>query len=476
VLQAVGGDAGWGRRSTHGARVDCFAAFGGNRAPSAAAVDAYREFGGTSGASAVMAGVVCAIQGMSEAASGQWFLPSDIRRLLRDPDLGTPTSPGLAGGIGSMPDLRRIAQRMGWRRILPVAAMPIADDGVTLIQIDDQDLLSRRFWTRLTGLLPNLPLLPPDDGFHFPAQTPAVMVTLELEPLLRTVFEVVLAGTDGSLRYLWWDTLGQTGHVLPPHSAEGVVAEGHDVAAVHPTQEILAAAGISPEGRLVFMIEDASKLGVQGFTDPLVLDGVATYRILAGPVLLSRLPGALDVVAIDDGGNLRWASGSILATIGTGWDAFVTAQGDVPLDPRAKPGAAGTLDGVAVIAVGTDGLLYACGFGLAPMMFESLIPIDHTTRFAALGPEALALSGANTLVAAAVGADGLLYAAFRRLTLGSTWSALRPIDRDVKVSPLGGVTLATHGASIMAFAVLPDGRPCRFDYISNIGWIPLRAG
>ncbi len=112
-----------------------------------AAVNAYQQFSGTSGASAIVAGVVCAIQGMSEAASGDWLLPQDVRRLLRDPDLGTPTGTGLPGGIGSMPDLRKIARHMKWPRILPVAAMLFADDGAIIVQVDDNDLLSRRSWS-----------------------------------------------------------------------------------------------------------------------------------------------------------------------------------------------------------------------------------------------------------------------------------------------------------------------------------------
>lgn len=132
-LVADGDGLGWTRASTHGARVDCFAAFSRIRAPSSAAIDAYQNFSGTSGASAIIAGVVCAIQGMSRASSGQLLLPSDIRRLLRDPSLGTPTAPTLLSGVGSMPDLRRIAQFMGWPRIMPLAAMAVADDGVTLV-------------------------------------------------------------------------------------------------------------------------------------------------------------------------------------------------------------------------------------------------------------------------------------------------------------------------------------------------------
>ncbi len=110
--------------------------------------------------------------------------------------------------------------------------------------------------------------------------------------------------------------------------------------------------------------------------------------------------------------------------MGTFFGPFVSPLVSVALNPRAKPGVVGTFDGLAVVAaVGMDGLLYSCGFGLTPMMAEGLIAVDQTIRFAALGPVALALAGSNTLVAVAVGADGLLYAMFRQLAIGGSWSA-----------------------------------------------------
>lgn len=77
--------------------------------------------------------------------------------------------------------------------------------------------------------------------------------------------------------------------------------------------------------------------------------------------------------------------------------------------------------------------------------------------------------------AAAVGADGLLYAAQRPLTLGGTWSALRPVDPAVRVSPLGGATVVANALSVSVFAVLPDGRPCRSDRVAP-HWLALAPG
>ena len=52
------------------------------------------------------------------------------------------------------------------------------------------------------------------------------------------------------------------------------------------------------------------------------------------------------------------------------------------------------------------------------MMFETLVTVWPTPAFARQGQIGLGLTASNTLVAAAVGADGLLYAAFNPLIFG----------------------------------------------------------
>ena len=106
------GTTGWQRRSSYGLRVDCFAPFSDVRAPAASSTDAYQDFGGTSAASAIIAGVVCSMQGMSEASTGQPMFPTDIRTLLRDPDLGTPTNPASPGSSDRCPIFAR--SRPAW--------------------------------------------------------------------------------------------------------------------------------------------------------------------------------------------------------------------------------------------------------------------------------------------------------------------------------------------------------------------------
>ncbi len=146
------------------------------------------------------------------------------------------------------------------------------------------------------------------------------------------------------------------------------------------------------------------------------------------------------------------------------------------MEPGVKPGIVGTLDGVAVVAVGSDGLLYCCGFGLQPLLFETLVPISPAPAFAAEGHLGLALLHDDTLVVVAVSADGLLHAAFRPLVPGGEWTPWLAIDPYTAVSPAGGATVITQGDTVMVFAVLPDGRVCRSDYTPESGWSPIMAG
>jgi hypothetical protein len=458
----------WAAQSTHGARVDCFAAFTQFDIPTSTAADAYAGFGGTSGASAIIAGLVCTLQSMAEAATGARLAPTDIRRLLRDPSLGTPTGVGQPGGVGAMPDLRAIARRFGWPRILPVAATAISDDNAFVVRIDDEDLLARDISTGLLLPIPGLPL----HDFRLPGQTPAVLATLRLDPEPLLVFEALTADVAGTVRRFVWTPLSDVSTPSVPFSPPGVVAPGRDLAAARPGETTLAVAGTTPDAHLVVML--ATDGDPAGLSAPMVVDPVGVYRHLSGPVLVSRLPTRLDLVAIDDGGNLRIASGVSNATIGTGWQPVRSIASPVPFDPRARPGVAVTPDGVAVIAVGADGLLYASGLGLAPLLMETPAPIGASPAFAANGPLALIAIAGNRLLAAAVGRDGLLYSSERTLSPGGSWSPLAPVDASTPVAAAGGATLVATGVNPTLFAILPDGRPCRATLAAPATWSPLR--
>jgi hypothetical protein len=130
----VEGDAqtGLGHRrlatSNFGTRIDCYAwgegivASGGDRdvalfAPWEASYTFH--FNGTSGAAAIVAGAAASTQGMHLAATGRVLTPTEMRDLLAAKELGTPC---ITGGVGSMPDLRRIGAN-------GFASVPLPDGG-----------------------------------------------------------------------------------------------------------------------------------------------------------------------------------------------------------------------------------------------------------------------------------------------------------------------------------------------------------
>lgn len=97
----------------YGSRVDCYA-WGENintTGTSSNSPQAYTEsFNGTSGASAIIAGTTLAVQGLLEANHGFRYGPFQMRALLSDPELGTPSADPPADRIGVMPNLRAIIE------------------------------------------------------------------------------------------------------------------------------------------------------------------------------------------------------------------------------------------------------------------------------------------------------------------------------------------------------------------------------
>jgi hypothetical protein len=480
IVVGAGGPLGevaqptWRRTfSTFGKRVDCFAAGRTTRAPSSAPSD-YQFFSGTSGASAIVAGVVCALQGMALAANNQQPLPpADIRRRLRDPALGTPTDPGQPGGIGSMPDLRKIARQLRFARILPVTLVSAAPDAMNLFHLDDDDTLVRRDWNPVTLWGNRVALDPAGASFFLTPQRPAALVSNE-PALARVVTDVVALAPDASVHLVAFDALTQISRLEAVRASPATLALGSEIAAVRPQTDTLVIVGIDPNARLVAFTGDANLHLATGLAGPVVIDPFATYRRAAGPALVARDTGTMHVVAIDDGGNLRFASGTVLATIGTGWAPPIVMPPTVVLNPVVRPALVATASGFIVLAVGTDGLLHSGEIALAAPFFVPLTPVDAGVAVSATGPVALAISGPR-LAALVVGADRVLRAAFRDAAPGSAWTTLDPIDPDVAVSPLGGASVVALGDAFGAAAVLPDGRPCWSRFVSNIGWLPLRV-
>lgn len=98
--------------SNYGGRIDCYA--WGENIDTATALpdgpdDEYdTDFGGTSGASAIIAGAALAVQGISHTNGLFKLSPGQMRALLRNPGLGTPSADPPEDLIGPMPDLEAI--------------------------------------------------------------------------------------------------------------------------------------------------------------------------------------------------------------------------------------------------------------------------------------------------------------------------------------------------------------------------------
>jgi hypothetical protein len=113
--------------SPRGQRLDCFALGehvwttsdvqplqvqmgpGGRMEPNPFAGQPYTwAFAGTSSASALIAGVAVAVQGLARAILGRPLSPSEMRQVLRDRSLNTPSASPASDRIGVMPNLRAI--------------------------------------------------------------------------------------------------------------------------------------------------------------------------------------------------------------------------------------------------------------------------------------------------------------------------------------------------------------------------------
>lgn len=99
--------------SCFGNRVNCFAWFDGVTAASGPAIDDYtNNFNGTSAAGAIIAGTAVVIQSISYFKFGRKLIPEQMRALLSNPALGTPSNNPASDKIGCMPDLNKIINRL----------------------------------------------------------------------------------------------------------------------------------------------------------------------------------------------------------------------------------------------------------------------------------------------------------------------------------------------------------------------------
>ena len=462
--------ASWARTfSTFGSRVDCFAAGGRIRSPAASATNAYQQFGGTSGASAIIAGAAASLQSMTRAATGSTLAPADVRRIFRSAQLGVLPDDPLGARIGAMPNLRKVVQAQGLKRILPVAAAKIVGDALFIVHLDEENRIVRRHFTFFTGWGIPLPASPPNSTFEMTAAQPAVCFSEESAPVPRLRHDAFFTGAGG-IHHLFWDSIGQTGDVSTPIAGVTVAAQGRALAVALPLSDRLLLAATNPEGRLSVMSGDPQVL-LAGISAPLVIDTVGSYRRVAGPTLATRGGGTADIVAIEDGGSLNWYTGNLLATIGTGWSGPVTEPDGVQFDPGARPALLVVGSRLLAAAVGSEGWLRVTEIDPATATVASPVVVDVQATIATEGPVALALAGGNVVVLG-VDTERVLRAATRPVA-GGAWTPLLPLLSTVAVSPLGGVAAVSIDLGVMAIAVGVDGVVQSALSVSGLLWSPL---
>lgn len=103
--------------SNFGSRIDCYGwgeniATTGDGQLSASLTTYTQDFGGTSGASPMIAGIAVIVQAIRQAKGLARLWPNQMRAFLSDPANGTPSANPAQDGIGVMPDLRKLIDRM----------------------------------------------------------------------------------------------------------------------------------------------------------------------------------------------------------------------------------------------------------------------------------------------------------------------------------------------------------------------------
>jgi hypothetical protein len=466
----------WARNSAFGRRVDCFAAGRMVIAPKADDPDHYQFFGGTSGASAIVAGLVASLQAMTKAASKDSAVlePADVRRLMRNALLGTLPNDPLNAKIGTMPSLRKIVQAQGLHRILPVGAAAIGLDALLIVYLDADNRMVRRHFTLLTGWGPPVPT-PTDDGsesakdkFELTPAQPAVNFTNEVEPIPRLVYDAFFSG-PGGIHHMWWDSSNQSGDVETPIITGTANAQGHAVAAVRPRPLLVALACVGRQGHLNIVTGDP-QIPHSSMSPPMQLDDVAMYRRLSGPTMVSRNVGLADIVAIEDGGGLHWYSGTF-DPAGMVFSGPVTEPSAVQFDPGARPALISAGNVLLAAAVGADGVLRVASIDPEAATLGVPVEVDASESIARSGPVALGLTASNVVVAG-VDTQSVLRAATCPF-VGGSWTPLEPLLSLVEISPLGGVTLVSLDLGVMAIAVGIDGVVQSALSADGIVWSPL---
>jgi peptidoglycan hydrolase-like protein with peptidoglycan-binding domain len=457
--------------TVHGARVDCFAQGARVFVASKLTPSHYEDdFHGTSAATAIVAGVVTAIQGMAKAHRGAPLAPRYIRDLLRDRTLGTPMLPG-HGGVGHMPDLRRIARSQRWSRIVPVAAATVADDALVLVHLDDEDRLVRRHFSFWTGWGRGLRLVP-TPGHVWPAR-PAVVSWAETATG-RVVQAAFASGGDG-LYQLAWDSAALENLSQASTSSGETIAAGKSPAVVLASANVIVVLGVGPDGRMVALSSDPLN---ESFSGPTVLVAGAGFRRSSGPAAVSASAGTVDAIAVSDDGALRWFHGQPSAVAPSGWSPAVATQTG-QFVPGAGMAALAINGRVLVTAVGIEGWLYAVEInpiiGAVAAAISAPAVIDVETTFATQGPLALArltTTQGERVFAFGVDTEERVRVAWRPAA-GGAWSTFAVIASSVPASPLGGVVAVSPAdLGMVLFVVGSDGQVRTTQSRDGIGWDP----
>lgn len=447
-------DSRWHRASfsTFGLRVDCFAQGESVVAPSAAANKPYQpDFSGTSAASAIMCGLVACIQGMALAADSTFLHPRDIRRLVRNWELGVHTDPPL-DGIATMPVLSEIAKHQGWRPIVPVGLVATGAGTLALGHLDADLHLVRREWSFAGGWTPPLKTGTSDDTYVLHAVQPAMTAGPGPDGLPH-ITDSVYTGPNG-LGYFWWGSDGSFGSAQVRRAPAGTLAGGRDLATVRPRPHTLVAIGVDPAGHLVALVGDIeAQLTAAGMFEPaVVIDSVRRYLVPSNPVAVSAAPDTVDVVVIEDIGVLVWYRGAL----GMPWQNPIFGPVAPLMVPTAEPGIAATAQRIDVTAVGEQGWLYSFTIDRVYPEIGDAQAVDPSVLVSSFATTALVRTGTR-LVTLAVDIEGQLRAAHK--DDGGAWSTMGVVV-GAALSPFGGVSAVAVATGIVAVAVTSDGRPC----------------
>jgi hypothetical protein len=412
---------------------------------------------------------------MSLANTGMFLGAADMRRLLSDPNLNvlsehsTAANPN-ADGIGVMPDLRAIARHQGWARIVSPAAIANDADMMQIVTIDDFDRPFGKQWQKPIGIWSG-PLA--RGQFRTPPEHIALINTAATGPD-RIITHALSVGMDSGIRYLWWDTLGQNGGDWVAKLTTPSLSKSEPLTAAIAFQDRVDVVAISNDGHLVATRAEFDT-HPKDFGPIEQLNAAVSFSGSAGPVMVSRLPGYLDVIAVSSEGQLRW--GSVHPTSAGGWDVLEPIGGVTTTLARAvQPALAGRAMLLDVVAVGVDGLLYTVtNVDPFTLGWGDLRQIGGSRLLATEGSVALVARDLLHLDAFAIDVDGRLCWTTRNFPLYD-WTELDEIGGSgFKLTPLGGVTAISRSAdSLDVFVVATDGTLLWTQWTETQDWTDLR--